>query len=87
MLLFDFSIYESNDMDWNVKVHWEHNNCTHKSVFKGTTRETVLNEVAEFFQPYLQEITPFQQEVCDKIPADKLARLFSTLTATFEEIL
>ncbi len=84
MLLFDFSIYESDNIGWVVRVHWEHNNCKHKSTFEGLTREAVLNEVADFFQPYLQELTPFQQQAYEKISATKLTKLFSTLTTTFE---
>ena len=84
MLMTKFLIDDSSSIGWNVKIHWEHNHCAHQSVFEGPTREAVLNEVADFFQPYLQDITPFQQETLNKIPADTLARLFSTLTSVFE---
>ena len=87
MYLYSVSICESNIYDgFQATIKWNKDNCDHKSVFYGPTREELLCNIVDFFKPFTKNLPSRQESVLSAIPKDDFTRLLATLTTQREEI-
>lgn len=87
MFLYSISICESNIYDgFQATIKWNKDNCDHKSVFYGTTREDLICNIVDFFKIHTKHLLPMQERALAAIPMEDFARLLATFTTQSEEI-